>query len=125
RFQEAKMVKELERPSIVGQHFRNSMYTMALDWKDEYATRKWRLPDGVCLLGPAPRRLGFRIRPKNSETYAIRLLWNETYLTWPGLRREELLDTDFELLFAAVGIDLWYLLDHADSQDSSEPIQAA
>jgi hypothetical protein len=39
------------------------------------------------------------------------LLWENTQLSWPALRRVEMLGSCLSLLLRAVGIDLWSMLE--------------
>jgi hypothetical protein len=46
-------------------------------------------------------------------------------LTWLDLTRDQLLGSDLDPLLAALGTDLWYLLDQPMPQTVSTPPQAA
>src|SRR6185437_4623442 len=82
---------------------------LVLRWQDAPGSgeRLWELPEGMCVVGAAPRRLGVRIRRQSRETYAVRLLWDSTQLSWPALSRLELLTSCLAPLLAALGVDLW------------------
>jgi hypothetical protein len=73
--------------------------------------RLWELPEGLCVVGAAPRRLGLRIRRQGEDNYAVRLLWENTHLTWPALSRMELLASCLSPVLGALGIDFWALLE--------------
>jgi hypothetical protein len=75
------------------------------------AERLWELPEGLCVIGAGPRRLGLRIRRESPDAYAVRLLWESTQLSWPALSRVELLASCLAPLLAALGMDLWSLLE--------------
>ena len=40
------------------------------------AERLWELPEGVCIVGPAPARFGFSFRRLDEGDFAVRLLWD-------------------------------------------------
>jgi hypothetical protein len=75
------------------------------------AERLWELPEGMCVVGTGPRRLGLHIRRGAGDGYAVRLLWESTQLSWPALSRVELLASCLAPLLAALGVDLWSLLE--------------
>ena len=60
---------------------------LVLRWSDAARSeeRLWELPEGMCVVGLAPRRLGVRICRQTREVYAVRLLWDGTQLIWPAL----------------------------------------
>lgn len=84
-----------------------------LRWDDEpgRGERLWELPEGMCVVSTAPRRLGVRIRRHDEETYSVRLLWDNTQLNWPALSRMELLASCLSPVLGALGVDLWALLE--------------
>jgi hypothetical protein len=83
-----------------------------LRWQDDGpAQRLWELPEGLCVVGGPPGRLGLSIRPQASGTYAVRLLWERTLLSWPGLSRLELLGSCLSPMLAALGLDMWSMLE--------------
>jgi hypothetical protein len=90
---------------------------MRLRWDAQalgFVDRHWDLPENVCIKGPAPERFGIRIDRQDEDSYAVRLLWDRTYLSWPDLKRAQLLASALAPLLDALGTDLWQLL--------SEPI---
>jgi hypothetical protein len=86
---------------------------LVLRWEDEpgRGERLWELPEGLCVVGSAPRRLGFHIRRQKEDCYAVRLMWENTHLTWPTLSRMELLASCLSPVLGALGIDLWSMLE--------------
>jgi len=85
----------------------------------------WDLPEGVRLFGPAPRRFGISIQRLADDAYSVRLLWDRTCLIWLSLSRRQLFDCDLEPLLAALGTDLWYLLEQPVCQQAPAFPQAA
>lgn len=73
--------------------------------------RLWELPEGLSLLGAPPRRFGFQVRRQSQDCYAVRLVWDQTQLSWPALSRVELLSSSLGVLLSALGLDLWSLLE--------------
>lgn len=85
---------------------------LALRWRADPgpAERLWELPEGLCMVGGLPSHLGVAIRRQPAGTYAVRLLWERTVLSWPALSRLELLGSCLGPLLAALGLDLWSML---------------
>jgi hypothetical protein len=77
------------------------------------------------VVGPAPQRFGVTVRRHQADGYAVRLLWDETSLTWSDLKRAELLGSALAPLLRALGTDLWYLLDQPVEAVVALPRQAA
>ena len=75
------------------------------------AQKLWELPEGMCVIGAPPARLGVSIRRESKSAYAVRVLWERTVLSWPSLSRVELLGSCLAPLLAALGVDLWSLLE--------------
>jgi hypothetical protein len=126
------MVKSLPEPEVVRSFFDDSFHprlpAMCLRWYDDSgpaSERLWELPDGVCLAGPPPERFGVSIQRRAADTYSVRLLWNHTGLNWPSLTRAELLTSALAPLLAALGTDLWHLIDQPISAESTMPRRAA
>jgi hypothetical protein len=123
------MVELLPSPEIVRCFFDDAVHphlpAMSLRWPEEDAERIWELPEGVAITGPAPTRFGVRICRLDEDTYGVTLLWDRTCLTWESLRRDELLNCDLYPLLAALGTDLWYLLDQPVSHEPPTPPRAA
>jgi hypothetical protein len=95
-----------------------SLPAMYLRWGPArgQAERLWELPEGVCVVGPAPERFGFRFRRLDGDDFAVSLLWGRTSFHWPSVPRVELLASCLAPLLGALGLDLWGLLD-----DSARP----
>jgi hypothetical protein len=75
-----------------------------------FSERLWDLPENVCVTGPAPERFGVSIERQGEDAYAVRVLWNRTYLSWTELTRVQLLTSALAPLLSALGTDLWQLL---------------
>lgn len=73
--------------------------------------RLWDLPRGARLIGPPPRQFGLRLSPTADGAYALRLHWDGTRLSWPALSRGELLACSLGEVLAALGQDLWAMID--------------
>jgi hypothetical protein len=94
--------------------FEPHLPAMTLRWDtpgQEPAERLWELPAGFHVLGPAPERFGFQVRRLDSNYYSLRLLWDQTCLSWPSVSRLQLMSCSLAPLLAALGTDLWSLLD--------------
>ncbi len=110
------MTQTLPVPEVVRCFFDTTfephLPAMCLRWEDDDSEeRVWELPEGVRFSGPPPRQFGIRVQRQDADSYAVRLLWDRTCLTWLDLRRGQLLNSDLDALLAALGTDLWYLLD--------------
>lgn len=122
------MVK-LSQPKVVTCYcedvFQPRLSAMRLDWNGAPADKRtaWPLPDGVVLNGQAPGRFGIVVQRHAPDTYAVRLVWNNTHLAWAALSRQQLLDSCLDAVLAAMGTDLHYLLDQP--VDDSEPLLQA
>ena len=120
------MARTLPAAGVIREYIENSFDAqapvMVLRWDDEpgRGERLWELPEGLCIVGAAPRRLGFRIRRHNEDSYAVRLLWDNTQLIWPALSRMELLASCLTPVLGALGIDLWSLLEQSFSAPRGE-----
>jgi hypothetical protein len=123
------MVKTLPEPQVVRCYFDDScqprLPAMRLRWEDEARERLWELPDNVSLAGPPPEHFGITIQRRTQDSYAVRVLWNHTVLSWPALTRAELLGSALSPLLGAMGTDLWHLLDQPVSTESCLPSKAA
>ncbi len=100
---------------------------MCLRWEGDAqpCERDWHLPEGVCLHGPPPGRFGIHVHRLGIDSYAVRLLWDRTCLVWLALTQRELLDGDLRSVLAALGTDLWYLLDQPIDPDPTPSPRAA
>src|SRR5271168_1203588 len=98
------MVQTLPAGEVVRKYIDDSFdaYTpvMVLRWDPSPgpAERLWEFPEGVCVVGPVPRLLGVSIRRQSAGTYVVRLLWENTQLSWLALSRQELLGSCLALL---------------------------
>jgi hypothetical protein len=126
------MRQALPQPEVVRCYFDDSFHprlpAMCLRWDADNGQgleRLWELPDGVCLAGPPPKHFGVSIQRRGADGYSVRLLWNHTGLTWSSLTRAELLTSALAPLLAAMGTDLWHLLDQPIRAESSMPRKAA
>jgi len=115
-------METLPRPEVIRRftdaEFQPPLPAMRLRW-DPSATgfdRLWDLPENVSMTGAARERFGFSIERHGEDGYAVRVIWNQTYLSWPSLKRVQLLTCALAPLLAALGTDLWQVL--------AEPIRA-
>lgn len=109
-------------------NFEPRLPAMCLRWdRDEENGSEcvWELPEGVRFNGPPPRQFGMRIQRLAEDSYSVHLLWDRTCLNWLGLTRLQLLNSDLDALLAALGTDLWYLLDQPVSDGGFSPQRAA
>jgi hypothetical protein len=111
------MARTLPAAEVVREYIDDSFDAHApvrvLRWEDKSGRGEhlWELPEGLCVVGAAPRKLGLRIRRQGEDDYAVRLLWENTHLTWPALSRMELLASCLSPVLGALGVDLWSLLE--------------
>ena len=126
------MVETLTAPEVIRCYFENGfdphLPAMDLRWQPagpSWNERIWYLPEGVCLIGPAPERFGITIQRKAADAYAVRLLWDRTCLSWGQLTRAQLLTSALTPLLGAMGTDLWYLLDQPIRGETTLPNKAA
>ncbi len=120
------MVKALPEPQVLRCYFDDGfephLPAMRLRWPTTGPVeRLWELPDGVCLVGPAPERFGVSIQRRDRDIYAVRLLWNQTCFTWSTLTRVQLLTSSLSPLLGVMGTDLWCLLDQPVSSETGLP----
>jgi hypothetical protein len=73
--------------------------------------RAWHLPDGVVLQGPAPKRFGIAIHRLGKDSYRVRVVWNHLSFNWDSLSRVRIMASSLKPLLAALGTDLWQLLE--------------
>ena len=78
--------------------------------------RLWTLPCGAHRKGPPPSLFGIVIRRTAADRYALRLIWDETYLDWRQLRRRDLKDCSLREIVAALGTTLDDMLDQPIAQ---------
>lgn len=86
---------------------------LVLRWAEQgpASERLWELPEGLSILGTPPERFGLCLRRHSADGYDVRLVWERTQLSWPALSRIELLSSSLAPLLAAMGLDLWSLLE--------------
>ena len=112
----------------VDRHFQPPLPAMRLRWDPNApgsGERLWYLPEDVCLTGAAPEHFGVTIQRREADSYAVRVLWNRTCLSWANLTRVQLLTSALTPLLRAMGTDLWYLLDQPVSAEFTLPSEAA
>jgi hypothetical protein len=126
------MTHTLPAPEMVRCYFDTSfeprLPAMCLRWEEDDANRDeyiWELPEGVRFNGPPPRQFGIRVQRQALDSYAVHLLWDRTCLNWLDLTRAQLLNCDLDALLAALGTDLWYLLDQPLPHGEPAPLRAA
>jgi hypothetical protein len=108
--------------------FQPHLPAMELRWDPNAlgtAERLWYLPEDVCLTGSAPEDFGVTIQRRAADGYAVRVLWDNTRLSWSSLTRVQLLTSALAPLLRAMGTDLWYLLDQPVAAEFNLPCDAA
>ena len=98
---------------IIDEAFDIHSPVLILEWSEggSNTERLWELPDGFSIMGAAPRRFGLLVRRTTSDAYSVQLLWDRTQLVWRDVSRLDLLGTCLAPLLAAMGLDLWSLLE--------------
>ena len=125
------MAEILPAPEVLECYFDHAfdphLPAMSLRWGRGLATRErlWHLPEGVCLAGPAPERFGLHVQRLAADSYSVRVLWNQTRLSWSSLSRAHLMTSALAPLLGAMGTDLWHLLDQSVQSENSQPRKAA
>ena len=123
------MLETLPAPEVVRCYFDDGfeppLPAMALRWDAAAGEQTWELPEGVRIAGPAPQRFGVTVQRRGADTYAVRLLWDQTCLSWRALTRTQLLHSALAPLLEALGTDLWYLLDQPVRDEPRPPAPAA
>jgi hypothetical protein len=111
------MSQGLPKPEIVRRYvdevFHRSAAVLSLRWPGGAALgeRLWELPDGVNIVGAPPQRFGVHLQRGGGDVFSLRVLWNGTCLSWASLSRMQLLSSALAPLLAALGTDLWCLLE--------------
>ncbi|MFO0876143.1 MAG: hypothetical protein U0840_02130 [Gemmataceae bacterium] len=93
--------------------FDSKMPVLALRWPDmrPHTEGTWELPGGMIIQGGLPRRFALALQPTSDQRFQVRLLWDHTQMSWPAATRQELLASCLNPLLAALGRDLWSMLD--------------
>lgn len=111
------ILKQLPVPEVVRCYFDDSLDihlpAMSLRWpiSSEDSMHTWSFPEGVLIRTGLPTHFGINIQRLARDTYTVQMLWNRLHLFWPSLARNELVQGDLGAILAAIGTDLWYLLD--------------
>src|SRR5262245_1399755 len=112
------MLRSLPTPELLrwAQHdgFEPQLPVMCLRWRCDHkdaAECSWTLPEGLTIVGPPPRLFGLHVDRQDRDSYSVRLVWDRTTFAWERLSRPQLLATCLRNLLAALGTDLWHLLD--------------
>lgn len=88
------------------------MPALRLRWPDAALTpRLWNLPAGDSRLGPPPTQFGIVLRRIATDRYYLRLIWNDHYMDWRHLRRQDIRETCIGSLLQAIGTNLEDMLD--------------
>jgi hypothetical protein len=126
------MLDTLPAPEVVRCYFDDGfdppLPAMVLRWDEgtpAAGEQVWELPEEVRVAGPAPRRFGVTLRRRGADTYAVRLIWDGTCLSWRALTRAQVLRSALAPLLEALGTDLWYLLDQPVQDEPAPPASAA
>jgi hypothetical protein len=111
-------MQQLPAPHIVRcffeTRFEPHLPAMELQWDADahgVADRTWHLPDRVSLRGPAPSCFGLVLHRHGANAYQLHILWDRVCLCWEDLPRSEIMASSLSIVLAALGTDLWYLLD--------------
>jgi len=105
--------------------FASPLPVMCLHWHPDCEERVWHLPEGTSIQGPPPQLFGFRLLRQQGHTYSLRVVWDRTVLAWESLSRSQLLGSCLQPLLAALGTDLWHLLDQPSHVSPFVPDRAA
>ncbi len=108
----------LPRPDVLRCTFdktaQPNLPVMELQWDPDapgVMDRNWYLPENVVLKGPAPTRFGVTIHRQSTNSFRVRVLWNQLQLAWENLTRTQILCSALASLLQSLGTDLWYLLE--------------
>jgi hypothetical protein len=94
--------------------FQPHLPVLCLSWDPMamgFIDRIWELPEGVSILGPAPERFGLSFERRGADSYAVRLVLNQTRLSWSSLSRVQLLTSALLPLLNALKTELRNLLE--------------
>jgi hypothetical protein len=104
-------------PRILSCHFEEDFDphfpAFELDWSNTPLADKqtWELPCGFRFVGQPPQRFGVEVLRTGTNSYHLRVLWNQACLQWSRLQRHQILGTSLAEVLAALGTDLAWLLD--------------
>lgn len=109
------MSPTLPTPTILSRYADDSaepaLPATSLDWGQMSGERLWELPEGLSLVAPPPAHFGLKVDRVGTDLYRVALLWDRTRLTWPALRRVQLLGSSLVPLLRALGMDPTVLLE--------------
>lgn len=111
------MTLSLPTPAVLSRYVDDNaepaLAATALSWDALVAKteRLWELPEGLSLVAPPPAHFGIKVERIGIDLYRVALLWDRTRLTWPALRRVQLLGSSLPALLQALGNDAGKLLD--------------
>jgi hypothetical protein len=111
-----KLPKPQVERCIFADGFESPLPAMELRWdRDDgcVAEQVWHLPAGVTLKSAAPDRFGIAIHRGGKNSYRVRVAWNDLCLCWNDLSRSQIMSSSLASILAALGTDLWRLLDQA------------
>jgi hypothetical protein len=125
-------MESLLKPTVV-EYFVDRDYQpplpgMRLRWDSESfdaVERRWYLPKHLVLTGPAPERFGITVDRRDTDSYDVRVLWDQMCLTWKGLSRVHLLTSALTSLLRALDQDLWQLLNQPVHSVAAHPGKVA
>lgn len=87
---------------------------MLLRWEIDapgLSHRDWHLPGGVTLQGAPPSRFGITVERQGTNSFRVRVLWNQLSLIWDRLSRNQINASSLSPILSALGTDLDYLLE--------------
>jgi len=108
------MIASLPTPAILRRYIDASVEpplpALEVAWDAEVGERIWELPEGVCVVGPAPRVVGIKVERGPRDGLSVRLRWDRNFFAWDGLTRVQVLTSSLAPLLRALGHDLDRLL---------------
>jgi hypothetical protein len=125
-------VESLPKPTILGSYidpsYQPALPAIRLQWDPNSpgsAEHRWHLPCHLSLIGPAPERFGLTILREDTDSYSVRVLWNDMCLSWARLTRAQILTTALTPILRALGQDLWHFLNQPLHSVCTHPALAA
>ena len=110
-------MESLPKPTIVESYLEHDcqppLPVLRLQWDPDLlgmAERNWYFPRHMTLKGPAPERFGVAITRLATDSYSVRMLWNDMYMNWTGLTRVQLLTSALTPLLRVLDKDIWHFL---------------